>query len=294
MNCTHPIKLKFATRPCGRCMACRINYQLDWTVRLFNEFETAGSAVFLTLTYDDDHLPKNHSVSKREMQLWKKRFRKALGVKKVRVYPIGEYGDKNHRPHYHAIVYGISPDSECFKNRKYDRKNRGYWCECAGWYDEDRHPIGLAYVGEVTWQSCRYCARYCLKKQGGEKGKEHYKKLGVESPEFSLPPRRPGLGKDWCLKNASLLRHLGYVPINGKKFPLPRYYIDLLYDKESEEYKLQRLSDSQNKCVDAYNEQLKMEEDGLNVAVYVSEMRKQADKNLKAILAMRKKGALNK
>lgn len=289
MLCRYPIQKGFQRVPCGRCTACRLNVQLDWTVRLFNEFESSHCAVFLTLTYDDEYLPVNHSVSKREVQLFKKRFKKKCG-KHVRLYSVGEYGSKCYRPHYHFIVYGVNLDSSLFTDRCYDRKSKGWLCRCYGWDER-----GLAHIGDVTWESCRYCAHYVLKKQGGKKGKEFYKKIGVESPEFALPPRRPGVGHDWCLANADLLRHLGYVPIDGKKYPLPRYYVDILYDKESDEVKMQKLVDSQVRCEKMQQDYSALERmyPNMNVSAYLHEVRKQVEDNIKAMLKNRKKGELD-
>lgn len=43
--------------PCGRCLGCRLDYSRSWADRMMLELETSGSAVFLTLTYDQDHVP---------------------------------------------------------------------------------------------------------------------------------------------------------------------------------------------------------------------------------------------
>lgn len=43
--------------PCGKCMACTQKRQNDFAFRIRTEAENRGSLCFLTLTYDDDHLP---------------------------------------------------------------------------------------------------------------------------------------------------------------------------------------------------------------------------------------------
>lgn len=43
--------------PCGKCLACLKNKQSSMVVRCRREAEQRGSFAFMTLTYDDDHLP---------------------------------------------------------------------------------------------------------------------------------------------------------------------------------------------------------------------------------------------
>ena len=45
--------------PCGRCMECRLEYSRQWANRQMLEAATSDNNWFLTLTYDDEHLPKN-------------------------------------------------------------------------------------------------------------------------------------------------------------------------------------------------------------------------------------------
>ncbi|MCE3047900.1 hypothetical protein LW137_00305 [Helicobacter sp. faydin-H23] len=71
-----------------------------------------SSSIFVTLTYSNEFLPSPPSVSKRELQLFLKRLRKALGDKKIRYYACGEYGDTFLRPHYHLIIFGMGNTSE--------------------------------------------------------------------------------------------------------------------------------------------------------------------------------------
>lgn len=50
--------------PCGKCINCLKNKQSSMVVRIKREAEKKGSLVFLTLTYDDDHLPLAQSLWK--------------------------------------------------------------------------------------------------------------------------------------------------------------------------------------------------------------------------------------
>lgn len=91
---------------CGRCPACRINRTRDWTTRLILELERPGSrAFFLTLTYDDDHLPPGCNLSKIHVQHWIRYIRRKIPLKSLRYFVCGEYGEKRGRPHYHALLF---------------------------------------------------------------------------------------------------------------------------------------------------------------------------------------------
>lgn len=63
--------------PCGKCLACLKNRQSSMVVRCKREAQQMGSFAFMTLTYDDDHLPLAQSlwrVSREsgEMELFQK------------------------------------------------------------------------------------------------------------------------------------------------------------------------------------------------------------------------------
>lgn len=48
--------------PCGKCLNCLKNKQSSMAVRCKREAEKRGSFAFMTLTYDDDHLPITQSL----------------------------------------------------------------------------------------------------------------------------------------------------------------------------------------------------------------------------------------
>ena len=116
--------------PCGRCIGCRADYARKWADRMMLELETSGKGVFVTLTYAGD-LPlsideetgeiKGPAVSKRDCQLFMKSLRKHFQGVKVRFFLSAEYGPKNCRPHYHAILFGIG--LEDFPDRVVSGKN---------------------------------------------------------------------------------------------------------------------------------------------------------------------------
>lgn len=203
MQCTSPIYL--ASRnifvPCTKCISCRISYTREWSVRLMNEYETSnGKACFITLTYSNENLPSDLSLHKDELQRFFKRLRKKLGEHKIKYYACGEYGDKNHRPHYHAIIFNLSimdaflllPD---------------IWTK--GFFD----------IQPVFYESCKYVTGYVMKKYNGQKAKEVY---GEKQIPFRLSSL--GLGKQYAIEYKENIMKNNGVYINGKNCGLPKYY----------------------------------------------------------------------
>ena len=96
--------------PCGQCIGCRLERSRQWAIRCMHEKSLYSLSSFLTLTYDDDHLPPNGTLVKRDFQLFMKRLRWEMGDG-IRFFACGEYGDGNLRPHYHALLFNVDfPD----------------------------------------------------------------------------------------------------------------------------------------------------------------------------------------
>lgn len=281
MKCRFPIERrnKLSGRvfkvPCGQCMVCRINHSRQWAGRIHNEQISYGDrSSFITLTYDNEHLPVDLSVHVDVLQRFLKRFRKDLGQKKIRYFGCGEYGDKFGRPHYHIIVFGVPVDSTIYQNRHQHYENGkpcGWHCDLRSW------PNGKVHVGTVTYDSANYVAGYVLKKIRGKHAKEYYETLGIE-PEFVLMSRMPGIGYQYVMIHADYYRDHPYLTIKGVKYPLPRYYKDKLGLETSGEIKRQAIRDERAKIeIDkAY-----CKEHSLDYWRYIEDMSDQFMKNLK-------------
>ena len=188
--------------PCRHCLGCRIDYSRMWANRMCLELKDNPTAIFVTLTYDNEHLPLVESsdpvasgsefvatLSKRDFQLFFKRLRKAFPGKKIRYYLAGEYGKKfTKRPHGHAIIYGLGLSD--FPDLYVDQYNKLGQPLFRSKKFEDIWQGGRCSISEVNFQTCAYVARYTLKKHYGDSRKELY---GAE-PEFNLSSRRPGIG----------------------------------------------------------------------------------------------------
>lgn len=209
MQCVKPLTLQDKmtagqiTVPCGRCMPCRITRTQEWAHRIVHEQKISTDSSWVTLTYDDEHLPEFESLDKRHLQLYFKSLRKAVG--KLRYYVSGEYGDQKERPHYHLCLFGV-PETNPFI--------RTCW------------PHGHVMVGKLTERSAAYTAKYIQKKLYGPLAIKY-----VESgrlPEFALMSRRPGIGIGFAKKYLDNWVSNGYMVINGIKRPIPSAYTNRL------------------------------------------------------------------
>lgn len=224
-------------------MPCRINKTSEWTLRLMYELQSnyEDGASFLTLTFNDENLPTNYTINKRDTTLFFKRLRQNLYrefrefAPDIKYYAVGEYGDaqkiyysygaeKPHgRPHYHAIVFGLDNFND--KHREIVRKS---WTLCEPWFfDIERgRESGMQ---EVTVDDIRYVAGYCQKKLYGKEGVRVY---GTATPPFSVCSN--GLGLDFALQNKERLVENGYTFLKNKKIGIPRYFCDKFGVKKSD------------------------------------------------------------
>lgn len=232
--------------PCGVCMACRLNYTREWAVRVMNESLSYPCNCFITLTYDDEHLPSDFSVSKSAVQKFFKRLRKVVS-KDLKYFACGEYGGRFGRPHYHSIILNWYPEDAYLWRDGLKKSYRSPLLEKC-W------KFGHSEIGDVTFNSARYVASYIVKQKRG-KEKTYYKEHSIE-PEFVLMSK--GLGKNFVKKHFSQLKSLGYLPFNGIKMKLPRYYENILYSTDSDKIERRKIKN------DYLESSRKKFEDGIN------------------------------
>ena len=228
--------------PCGQCIGCRIDRSRQWANRCMLELQYHDSAYFVTLTYDDLHIPKSYyadpetgeahtsyTLCKRDFQLWMKRLRKKFSDDKIRFFACGEYGGQTKRPHYHAIVFGLHLND--LVKYKTVKEGDSYYTYYNSDSIQETWPNGFVVVGEVTWESCAYVARYVTKKLSGEQA-DFYKKFNLV-PEFSDMSRRPGIARQYYDEHGGDIYNNAYInvstPKGGRKFKPPRYF-DRLFD----------------------------------------------------------------
>lgn len=201
--------------PCGSCVGCRIEAARQWGVRCVHEAQMHTSSYFVTLTYDDDHLPNPPMLVYRDFQLFMKRLRKRFG--KVRFFMCGEYGESNGRPHFHACLFGLRLDDLVL----HKRSSNGVSLYRSSSLDSIWQ-LGFASVGDVTFDSAVYIANYMAKSSGvvrfdAETGE-------VFTREFRHMSLKPGIGQSFIEKYRGDVFNYDHVVINGRCAKPPRFY----------------------------------------------------------------------
>lgn len=203
---------------CGKCSGCRLEHSRQWAVRIMHEKRMHNASCFVTLTYDDAHLPKWKSLSMEDFQNFMKRYRDRVGSSKefpTRFFACGEYGERGARPHYHLLL--LNRDIEDRRFYKMSGENRLYTSK----FMDDVWGKGFTVIGDVTFDSAAYVARYCMKKINGPLAAAHY---GDRLPEFITMSRRPGIASAYFDKYKQELINTDSVIMNGVEAALPRYY----------------------------------------------------------------------
>lgn len=217
--------------PCGQCIGCRLERSRQWAVRIMHEASFSERNSFITLTYSDEHLPSDYSLSVDHLQRFFKRYRKLCGP--LRYFACGEYGDANYRPHYHLCVFGHDFDDKLPTSLSDSNPLSISPTLSRLW------PFGHSSIGALTFESAAYVARYCTKKVTGKDSAKHYQRVIASTgeivnvlPEFARMSLKPAIGRNWYDKFGSEVYPLDRVIVRGRKAKPPRYY-DKLYEARS-------------------------------------------------------------
>lgn len=221
--------------PCGRCIGCRLERSRQWASRCVHESQLHPANCFITLTFREacplatqtangryqllkHKVDPTVSLHKHFITLFWKRLRKhVFGNTKgtLRYYHCAEYGDESKRPHHHAIIFNYDFVDKKYKTSKNDCKYYTSKTLEALW------PHGNSIIGDATFESAAYVARYCTKKINGPSAAEHY---NGRLPEYATMSRRPGIGKAWLEKYTDDVFPNDFVIIRGQKCKVPKYY----------------------------------------------------------------------
>lgn len=189
--------------PCGKCVGCKEDKAREWTVRLYCENLMHERSAFLTLTYDDNNLPSDLKLNKKDIQLFIKRLRNNRN--KLRYFVCGEYGGMTNRPHYHAIIFGMDfhhPYQEDIGNEMFLYPDMSkYWS------------LGRVVVAPVTPASIAYVAGYATKKIG-------------DPDTFNIMSKRPPIAYEFVKKYARNINDLEGVIVGSSKLPVPSVFFD--------------------------------------------------------------------
>lgn len=176
---TDPVEI-----PCGVCVGCRIDRAKEWKIRNCLELQEYPECYFVTLTYDDRHLPRLQDgrsvLVKKDFQNFLKRLRNSIGF--VRYFACGEYGDLTKRAHFHALLYCHLEDLQLYNVRQWTSGT------IAKAWKFGQHVIESVEPGNIA-----YVAGYCEKKFKAE-----YEDFPVKP--FLMMSTKPAIGLTYFLK----------------------------------------------------------------------------------------------
>lgn len=234
-------------------------------MRCMHEASLWDANCFITLTYDDEHLPDDLSVDVRVFQRFMKRLRKRYGAG-IRFFHCGEYGSKKFRPHYHAILFNHDfEDKVLWKTQS----NGERLYVSAGL--QELWPQGYSSVGTVTFQSASYVARYVTKKVLAS---GPFSRVVINPETGEVYPVRPeygtmsrggragpgGIGRGWLEKFSDETARDDYVVMRGMKMRPPRAYDALLSESDIKARKFKRRRDAEPYQEHSTRERLKVRE----------------------------------
>lgn len=215
--------------PCGSCIGCRLERSRQWAIRLMKELKLHDRASFLTLTYDNKNLPclpdGRSTLKLEDPQKFLKRLREHFSPHRLRFFLCGEYGENGGRAHYHMILFG----EDFIKDRVSIEDSPSGFPQWMSPLLTEKWGLGRAVIGEVSFESAAYVARYCLKKYSGSGKIFHYR---GQKPEFVTMSRNPGIASAYFdeFKN-DMYPSDEIIPSIGRPASLPPKYFDRLLER---------------------------------------------------------------
>lgn len=215
---------KMVQVPCGCCRECLADNSKQWAFRILKEASQFENNYFITITYNDDYIPKDRMLEKDFFTDFNKKLKTYLnrnGLKSdFRFYGVGEYGSKTARPHYHVIYFNLD-----LQDLKFEYIDSNHNLHFSSRFLEQVWQKGFIDIGSVDIGSACYVARYCDKKRRlTTSEKRDLQDKGIV-PEFSAMSRRPGIGASYYDEAFDRFINGKYYDIEkGKQFKLPLYY----------------------------------------------------------------------
>ena len=247
MSCLRPTKFSTSKHklPCGTCRNCNKQYIDQWVTKILFEYKSTQSGVlFVTLTYDNEHLPssENYSggeLSKPDLKLFLRRLNrnynyryaednKKLNLQPLKYFAVGEYGSQTNRAHYHLLLLNTYPeyrDIEKIIKRSWQLSDpEQIKVDLVGTKGTLDNQSNSNTAGELA-ASIRYTLKYILKNHG--KGTDLHKQS-----EFTLKTMRPAIGTSYLSEFAKRLRKYNYYPLTHLD-PYFRFIFEKIHEDDS-------------------------------------------------------------
>lgn len=199
-----------ATFDCRKCLHCRPKYARENASRCVLNASLHKRNCFLTLTYDESRPGYHNSYNPRDLKNFKTALRRKFKHKKIDIFRVHEYGE-NRKKHWHLVVFNhdftdkvvhtIKKGIPLYKSKTLSK----LW----------KH--GFASIGDVTEASAMYQSQY-MKKDF---------QYGYVTSKMKSKSHHSGIARDYFFKHYKQVLQLGYVPVNGEKLPIPRYFLKL-------------------------------------------------------------------
>lgn len=231
--------------PCGSCIGCRLDYSKEWAIRCTLEAKCHLFNYFITLTYDDGHLPHgklgNPTIVKKDVTDFvhslRDKLRNDYSHIGVRYFGCCEYGDKTFRPHAHIIVFNcpipdltadIPTEDGSIIHKKNNLGDQYYYSQIVS----DFWSKGMCIIADCNYNTSAYVSRYVLKKQKGESSEVYDRVLGIQAP-YVFMSKKPGIGEKYFMDHIDEYIECPYIYIAKKDGSLltsriPRYFMKLL------------------------------------------------------------------
>lgn len=189
---------------CGKCITCRKKRAYELAARCVLHASLQKDNCFLTLTYDEKRKDYHNEFEYSDIQKFKKRLRKHCEPTKIQIFNVHEYG-KNGKKHWHLIIFNYIPE-----DRQKPIGSKYFTSKTL----ETLWPYGFHSIGDVNEASAMYQSQYMEK---------DFKNYNSHSTKKSHS-KHSGLGRPYFEKHYKQILTLGYIPFNGKKLAIPRYF----------------------------------------------------------------------
>lgn len=201
---------------CGKCLHCRKAKSQELAMRCVLHSSLYRENCFLTLTYDEKKEGYHNELQYKDIQLFKKSLRRQMDYhqnKKIQIFNVHEYG-KNRKKHWHLVVFNYTPEDRALFTSKNGIPLYSSESLASLWGH------GFITIGDVSEASALYQAQYTQK---------DFKNGNAGSKQRKAKSNHSAIGKEWFLQNYEQVLKLGYVPFNGQKRKVPRYFEKLAH-----------------------------------------------------------------
>lgn len=220
---------------CGSCDWCRLQKGGDMSLRCMHEAMTRGSEVsqFVTLTYDEAHLPPGGELVKVHAQAFIRAVRKRRPGVQIVYVSKGEYGGEFGRPHYHFLIFGLAlPDLVHWSGQRGTSS-----ALFRSPFLEEVWAKGMVVVGPVTPASAAYVAGYMDKAGDSRAVDPATGEIYSRPTPFRTFSTRPAIGAGYmALYGRQVWAHANIVDTNGVQRPVPRYYAKVMKREDPERF----------------------------------------------------------